>query len=55
MRDASLVFLLGFYGVAREDSLALAALVFVVTVLGVSLLGGLLELARGLGLAGKAR
>ena len=54
VRDVSLIYLLGFYGVGVEEALALASLVFVVTVLMVALLGGLSELARALGTGTRA-
>ena len=48
VRDVSLIYLLGFYGVGVKEALALASLVFVVSVLLVALLGGLFELMRAL-------
>ncbi|MBW2716803.1 MAG: flippase-like domain-containing protein [Deltaproteobacteria bacterium] len=48
VRDLTLVYVLGFYGVARADSLALASLVFAVTVVSPAVIGGVLEVARWL-------
>jgi hypothetical protein len=48
VRDLTLVYVLGLYGVARADSLALASLIFAVTVVAPAVIGGVLEVARWL-------
>lgn len=54
VRDISLVYLLGFYGVGGDHALALASLVFFVTVLFVALLGGVSEVLRALGIGSRS-
>ena len=54
IRDISLVYLLGFYGVGGDHALALASLVFFVTVLFVALLGGVSEVLRALGIGSRS-
>ena len=54
VRDVSLVYLLGFYGVGGDHALALASLVFFVTVLFVALLGGVSEVLRALGIGSRS-
>ena len=49
VREASVLYLLQTFGVADEACLALAMLIFAVSVLFIALLGGLLELGRLIG------
>jgi len=48
VRELTLVYALGFYAVARADALALASLVFAVTVVAPAAIGGALEAERWL-------